>query len=61
MEKREDGEGGRDGDVPRLTFLSLWKDTWPTAMSPVFCMSNANQVSKQQYYLEMQAVPTSLV
>jgi hypothetical protein len=23
-------------DIPRLTFLSLWKDTWPTAISPDF-------------------------
>lgn len=37
---RTQDEGGRGdgGYVPRLTFLSLWKDTCPTAMSPVFCM-----------------------
>lgn len=28
-----------NSDVPRLTFLSEWKETMPTAMSPVFWFS----------------------
>lgn len=37
-------------DSPRFTFLSEWKDTCPTAMSPDFyCQPQAQQVS----YLEI--------
>ena len=41
-EGKGEGEGGerrKGGEGGRRTRLSLWKDTWPVAISPVFCAS----------------------